>query len=584
MEKRIAESVERESSRARATLEATYEEQRARSLQQQTAVAEERAELMAKLTAREEQLFEAQSKLINDFQQRAIGGGGADGSGNPAIAELHRANEELKATLERRRKEVEEDRSKTSDEVAQVVKMQAQLMATLAEVQRASASTAEVGDRALSITAAGPSSGSGDATLAIANYDALTRFLDGIGLGKYTATLLKHDVDMATLKTMSDSELQGVGVATIGARKQIRMELAKLAEEEEEAKRGGGGRPSARDAKLMAATGGPVVALTAQQLRRHERILKRFFDLVKEPQLAGRADAIARQFSGQLDALYAALAHRYDICVSTYRVALGSFLRRERLDYLLPALDVICFAYESREAEFAEVVLLEALGVQQQPLTWLEFTAAEDECPPPPSPRSARYSRRTSRRPSVHGGNATPQRRDGTATPQRGHGDPDQSVEFDGAATAGGDGTRHYYYCALVHLSQWTVPRVAHKTDISAVAEPQYLSVPDRGGRLLEANPQAEDMMLVQSSNHRYIAATVALLMRHDPSRLTQFNALRKQYSTPRDIEYARGGGGDTGSGEVGHPLNARAMYRDLCRWYATSYGGGRSSHAQEAA
>ena len=157
---------------------------------------------------------------------------------------------------------------------------------------------------------------------------------------------------------------------------------------------------------------------------------------------------------------------------------------------------------------------------------------------------------------------------------------------LEAATDGGGGGNDHdndddqyddrYYYSALVHLSQWNTPRITRKSDLSRVVEATFTSVPSTGGRLLEANPHVKDMLEVQTMNHRYIAAAVALLMRYDPRRLSQFDALRRQYSISRDVEYARGGG-DDGHGHRPPPLNAKKLYSDLLSWYGRM--GSRGAH-----
>lgn len=596
LERKLVDSIGRESARARLEMEGTWEAQRVASMQQQASLAEERAELMATLAGREQKLFEAQARLISEYQSKAV----ATADANPAIEQLRQANAELKDTLERRRRELEAERSSTSADVAQVVKMQAQLMATLSDLQRVNQShttqhsSTSVGGNGghgidmpsfASVAATAPPGDGDAAAVAVASYDALTKFMARLGLSKFVPALMAHDVDMATLRRMSDADLLEVGVATVGARRKIRVELERL-----EANGGFAdgdaassfhhhntrGAPRSRDDRIVAATGGPVTNLTAVQLRRHHRILRHFFSCVQEPVLAQRAETILRQFVNQLEALYAGLAHKYDIIVSNYRPSLAAFLRRERLDYLLPALDIICFAFDGQEAEFAEVVLLEQLGQSSQPLTWLVFNSATGEeaasaagvVSPTRRPGRGRVSpgfasQRTS-------GQATPQhletpRTRNLAVPQHHHHHRDQQHGSDDGDNDddGGRANGVYYYNALVHLSQWEPPRAAAKYELAAVVDVTYASLPDEGSsRILEANPTVEQMVAVQSINHRYVAATTALLMRHDPTRLSQLDALRKQYCVSRDVEYARGGG-------EGGPLNAKKLYLDLRQWYS---------------
>jgi hypothetical protein len=497
-----------------------------------------------------------------------------DAARGAALETMRESNARLREAIERAQKDRETERERLAAEMNGLVKVQAQMLAAVAQLQHAEHGGASASNTVSSIAGrVGPFTGGAatqaeaDMGTAVAGYDAMQRFMTGIGLGKFVPALLQHDVDIAALRGMSETDLASVGIGTIGARRKIKLEVEKLAAEDAESKaEATRGSPRSHDAKIVAATGGPAMSLSAVELRRHERILKRFFDRVDEPQLASRAEIILRQFHRQLDALYSALAHKYEVLLSRYRPSMVSFLRREGLTYLLPAVDIICFNYDGREAEFAEMVMLEHLCQHPQALTWLVFEATEDEIPPAAPPaRRARSSRQ------AHSNNPS-----GSVTPQTTSLSPirrNQSKE-DNAASDGNtmfESSPYYYYNALVHLSQWEAPRVATRSEISAVVEAPFRSKPASGGRLLEPNPLAKDMIAVQSVNHRYIAATVALLMRYDPTRLTQFDSLCRQYSVSRDVEYARGGGDDAKQS----PLNAKKLYVDLRQWYAARQPAG---------
>ena len=612
LEKDLRVSMEREIQNLKHDVTSRLSDEKYKLLDERGRMEEQRSKLVTGLLEGQSKMMEELDTLIKaQAKQQAaqLTGGGGSGSHHlhaAAIEELRLQNAELREALALRQQQVANTRVATETELQQVVKMQSQLVASVAAMQThmTSEMNAMIGSSA---GGAGGAVGrlvdtSGDGTNIIKG-DALISFLHGLGLSKYGPTLLEHEVDLPTLFSMTEAEMQGVGIHAIGARKKILLEVGRMkrpaaaaapfddgsmsstsfqggfAPSSSSMNRShlaiappavvvgpyGSGVYASEDPILSAypspsgATAAAAAGMDPQQLKQHSRILQGFFRRYS-PELMGRAGHIVHFFAAQLADVYAALCHRHEIRVSMYRSTMLHFFRQYDFAYLTPAVDIILHVHQGREAEFAERLVLERIGLNSQALTWFAIVV-------PPSP-------------------------------QEGH--PRNEGEADGTNGATSPPHECFYFCALVDLAQWEVPAIVAERGTLRVYPVTFSAAPAatalRGAApltssLLPRNPTPTEVEAIASWDRWYIAYAVCMLMIHDPSRLPQFEQLVAQYV----VATATGGpvpsGADATAASPGPP---RVRGLDLCRDLAARYGcpmggGGKPllrvppSHAHQA-
>ena len=208
----------------------------------------------------------------------------------------------------------------------------------------------------------------------VSDFDAnvsMPVLLTSLGLERYIDTLASKDITPSVLLGMSDEDLLECGVDTLGARRRILAEVQRrknVTRPKGAGPFGGGGAVGG-----VIGGGGSFPAAKAHLAEIHSRILRGTFKRHGEGSLS-RIQEFLDAFGGRgMDDLYATLAYKYKIKITSYRSVMLNYLATRHPD-LQGAVDVICDVFEGREAEFGELVETLALRRQSPPKhLWVQF-------------------------------------------------------------------------------------------------------------------------------------------------------------------------------------------------------------------
>lgn len=543
-------------------LNASMAEERARSMQVQAVLEEQRTQLLRALAERDGQLQMAQGALqeavtlggkqAGPALQAITGTGGASSSSGAPYSssssqlarEMQAQNDQLKKLLAN--KDIDNKASKNTNraELDAMIRAQTELVGAIGHLKTA--------------TSPAPS--------AIEEQKKdLASFLASVGLARFSDILQKQDIDLEILSAMNDEELQRAGVDTVGARKRILLEFVKNkknfassaspsannnnnvnyesrelfgspagakksvvfgenqitlipskdANKQQQAQAsprvppgsGNQAQQDAQQASIQAANLSPV-------LQDHHRVLHQLFRRAGAADWLSRSAEMVDSFKDSLPALYEAVCSKLGVPTPNFQsgtgaLALKQFISR-RFPHLIPAIDVMVFLADGREAEFADTMMLRQLKIGPQRLVWFSV----------PVP-------------------------------------PNKAPDFAEDTSDGKE--KLYFYSALSKMSQWKRPTLFQDKPVPKVvlpAKPLDDNIPSAAGEKLSPNPQASRIGAHRATDQQFIAATLSLLMRKDPSKLTQFPDFCRAYE--------RKAADGQGEGKI----NYKGMYLDALQAY----------------
>ncbi len=232
-----------------------------------------------------------------------------------------------------------------------------------------------------------------------------------------------------------------------------------------------------------------AAAALPPKLQDHHRILLLLFRRAAATDWLSRTAEMVTAFKDTLPALYEAVSGKLGVPSPNYAAGTGAsalkqFINR-RFQHLSPAIDIMAFLADGREAEFADTMILRQLKVSPQRLVWFSV--------PVPAAKA-----------------------------------PDSAEDS-------GQGEKLYFYSALSKLSQWKRPTILEDKSVPKVVlppKPLDDGIPQPGDKM-PLNPSASGVSVHRATDQQYVAATVSLLMRHDPARLAHFPQFLKAYERP---------------------------------------------------
>eukprot|EP00760_Papus_ankaliazontas_P033600 PhM_4_TR648/c0_g1_i1/m.18766 len=307
----------------------------------------------------------------------------------------------------------------------------------------------------------------------------LVDWLRSLGLERYVSNFLRADFDIVGVCAATEADLVKIGIHALGARRKILAEARRAAFElgvphdDVQAPRDMTAAPSPARSRGDIHSGG----LTAEQLDQHVVLLQQFYSR-HDPSRVPDAPKILREFAMQLSGMYATLCSVYNIKISSYRgVVLG--VLEKLCPHFVPAVDIILSMQEGREAELIMDVVCSNVQTHTQANLF---------------------------------------------------GDPAKlwTVRRDAQGT-------EFYYNAALQVSQWLRP-----ASYIPPAGPAALNSTAAGARIgaLPPNPSVDDVRHAQEERAgHYRHRLSALLIRHDPRRLSELDALLKTYGGGREEE-----------------------------------------------
>ena len=362
----LTQSIEKEMTIVKQALMTQWETQKAALVSDQAAFENKRASLFREMVEKEAQLHSSQADLIKQYQQRLA----TQNSSTKLLQELHEGNrklkEELATLLERNRS------SGPAVDVASILALQERLV---------------------------------QATVVLAKVDANSSPLRQLHSPPSDGAVVVHGVAPSSPTTRSQ-EFQGTQQAESPRAQeqkashhhhhhnnnsnQHRAEVAAVAPAPmPQPTPPPTDETAARSLAESKASPSPLVVAGDVATRMHINVLDALCEeLEPELQQAATKDAgsageqLFRAFEHRLGDLYDALCFKHALPSSPYRGALKEFLVAEE-PKLLPALDAIAYLYEGHEAEFADFVVLEAVGRRTSTLkTWVKVTPLAPDAPP----------------------------------------------------------------------------------------------------------------------------------------------------------------------------------------------------------
>ncbi len=558
------------------SLNASMQEERARSMQVQAVLEEQRTQLLRALAERDTQLQLAQGALQEAVQLGGKQAGpalaainnnnnnsssSAVGSNAELAKEMQSQNDQLKKLLAAKDSDAKAAKNANRAELDAMIKAQSQLVRSIDQIHNATSNV--------------PSS------VIEEQKKDLATFLATVGLSRFTEHLTKNDIDLEILFSLNDDELAKAGIDTVGARKRILLESMKSKksqqaqaqfqqqfsvssfsnqQQQQQASRelfatsgAGGGSPMSPMNKKSVSFGqntnvppppppppsspsggsssSPHLIAARQQaqqdaqqasiqasqlsplLQDHHRVLHQLFRRAGAADWLTRSAEMVESFKDSLPALYEAVSSKLGVPAGNYQQGTGASALRQfvarRFPHLIPAIDVMVFLADGREAEFADTMMLRQLKIGPQRLVWFCVPVA-----------------------------------------------PEKAPEFAEDTSDGRE--KLYFYSALSKMSQWKRPTLFPEDKpvpkVQLVGKPLDDAIPKQG-ESLSPNPPANHIAAHRATDQQFIAATLSLLMRRDASRLSQFPEFCRAYERKID-------------GEEAGKINYKGMYLDALQSY----------------
>ena len=224
-----------------------------------------------------------------------------------------------------------------------------------------------------------------------------------------------------------------------------------------------------------------------QALQDHHRVLHQLFRRAGAADWLSRSAEMVDSFKDSLPALYEAVCSKLGVPTPNFQQGTGAYALKQfisrRFPHLIPAIDVMVFLADGREAEFADTMILRQVKVGPQRMVWFSV--------PVPPRKAPEFAEDTS------------------------------------------DGREKlYFYSALSKMSQWKRPTLCQDKPVPKVVLPNKPlddGIPNPGDKL-SPNPQASSVGAHRATDQQFIAATLSLLLRKDPSKVSQFPDFCRAY------------------------------------------------------